>query len=607
MPILVINCGSTSLKADVIEPESGSRLAKLRVGRIGTDQVSATLDGQSLELQANSHEAVFANVFPQLLSKLQGQSIVAVGHRVVHGGPDFQQPTLVTDDVIDQLQNTISLAPLHNPPAIAGIQAARKLLGDVNHVAVFDTAFHSTLPDRAASYALPKELVQKHGLRRYGFHGTSHQFVARAAADFLQDDVRNLRIITCHLGGGCSVCGVEFGRSVETSMGMTPLEGLAMATRCGDIDPAILLHLMREENLDVDAMDKILNRESGLKGLSNHSSDFRDLEKQAEQGDQDCRNAIDVFCHRVRKYIGAYAAVMGGVDAIVFTAGIGSNSPAARHRISQRLEFMGARLDEQRNRDASDQSDEPIVEISQPHSRVKLLVAQTDEAWEIARQTIQTCPANSAVAKDRAIPVAISARHIHLTQETVEQLFGAGHQLTPLKPLSQPGQFAAQEQVELVGPKRSIQRVRVLGPTRSKNQVEISRTDEFHLGIDAPIRASGDVENSAGITLIGNDGRQVTLDSGVICAWRHIHMTPEDAAHFGVKDRDVVDVEVGDEGVRSLTFGDVLVRVKSSYQLEMHIDTDEGNAAELDRLDTGMLETGEIAQTVGVARKLRLR
>ena len=364
---------------------------------------------------------------------------------------------------------------------------------------------------------------------------------------------------------------------------------------------------MREENLDVDAMDKILNRESGLKGLSNHSSDFRDLEKQAEQGDQDCRNAIDVFCHRVRKYIGAYAAVMGGVDAIVFTAGIGSNSPAARHRISQRLEFMGARLDEQRNRDASDQSDEPIVEISQPHSRVKLLVAQTDEAWEIARQTIQTCPANSAVAKDRAIPVAISARHIHLTQETVEQLFGAGHQLTPLKPLSQPGQFAAQEQVELVGPKRSIQRVRVLGPTRSKNQVEISRTDEFHLGIDAPIRASGDVENSAGITLIGNDGRQVTLDSGVICAWRHIHMTPEDAAHFGVKDRDVVDVEVGDEGVRSLTFGDVLVRVKSSYQLEMHIDTDEGNAAELDRLDTGMLETGEIAQTVGVARKLRLR
>ncbi|NNE01003.1 MAG: phosphate propanoyltransferase [Pirellulaceae bacterium] len=209
----------------------------------------------------------------------------------------------------------------------------------------------------------------------------------------------------------------------------------------------------------------------------------------------------------------------------------------------------------------------------------------------------------NAKPSDRSIPVAISARHLHLTQETVEALFGAGHQMTPLKPLSQPGQFAAEEQVTLVGPKRSIENVRVLGPTRSVNQVEISRTDEFYLGIDAPIRASGDVENSPGITLIGSEGRRVTIDRGVICAWRHIHMTPDDARAFGVKDQDVVDVDVGTNGERSLTFGDVLIRVKPTYKLEMHIDTDEGNAAELDRNDVGVLE-GDPVQQVGTASHL---
>lgn len=607
MTVLVINCGSTSIKADVIDEKSGQRYAKFRVQRIGTDAASATLNGSSIRGNLKSHGDALSELIPKLLNCLpSGETISSVGHRVVHGGQLFQEPTLLTDEVVQSLQETIPLAPLHNPAAIAGMKATRELLNSVPQVAVFDTAFHRTITPRAATYALPAELTQKHGLRKYGFHGTSHQYVSDLVADHLQDDVRNLRIITCHLGGGCSVCAVEFGRSIETSMGLTPLEGLVMATRCGDIDPAVLLHIMRAEGFKADQLDTILNRESGLKGLSGVSGDFRDLEKRSEEGDENCRAAIDVFCHRVRKYIGAYAAVMGGVDAIVFTAGIGANSALARHHIAQRLEFLGARLDERLNRKASVSAEAPIAEISQQHSRVKIFAAQTDEAWQIARQAkAMSVDVTPPKGDDRTIPVAISARHIHLTQETVEQLFGQGHELTPLKPLSQPGQFAAKEQVELVGPKRSIQRVRVLGPVRSKNQVEISRTDEFHLGIDAPIRASGDVTNSPGITLIGTEGRQVTLDQGVICAWRHIHMTPDDAQYFGVNDRDVVEVEVGKEGVRSLTFGDVLVRVKSSYKLEMHIDTDEGNAAELDRQDVGKLESGDITQTVGIAKHLK--
>ena len=424
-------------------------------------------------------------------------------------------------------------------------------------------------------------------------------------ADFLGEDQRQLRLITCHLGGGCSVCAVEYGRSVETSMGLTPLEGLVMGTRSGDIDPGVLFHLARSEKMSIDELDDLLNRKSGLAGLSEVGSDLRDIEAKAEEGDEACRLAIQVFCHRLRKYIGAYAAVMGGVDAIVFTAGIGQNSSVVRHRVGQRLDFLGARLDEDSNRDAEVTFETPAFEISAERSRVKLIVARTDEAAEIARQadTVRSELNQAPVAK--TIPVAISARHIHLTQETVEALFGEGHQLTSLKPLSQPGQFAAEEQVTLVGPKRQIERVRVLGPTRSKNQVEISRTDEFFLGIDAPVRASGNVENTPGITMIGTEGRQVTIDRGVICAWRHIHMTPADAEAFGVQDRDVVDVEVGEVGVRSLTFGDVLVRVKPTYKLEMHIDTDEGNAAELSRQDFGVLD--DDLRIVGVASALKKR
>jgi acetate kinase len=399
-----------------------------------------------------------------------------------------------------------------------------------------------------------------------------------------------VRLITCHLGNGASVAAVEYGRSVETSMGMTPLEGLVMGSRSGDVDAGVLLALMRGENLDADALDELLNRRSGLTGLSGVGRDMRDIEARAAEGDERCRMAIQVFTHRVRKYIGAYAAVMGGVDAIVFTGGIGENSALVRHRVAQRLDFLGARLDEDRNRDAHVDAERRVAAISPPNCRCHLLVVATDEQRAIAEETARLASERDLLAEPAArcsIPVAISARHVHLTEEVIEKLFGAGHQLRELNPLSQPGQFAAQETVRLVGPKRSIEDVRVLGPARSTCQVEISRTDEFHLGIDAPVRGSGDVANSPGITLVGPAGK-AELARGVICAWRHIHMTPEDAERLGVADRDIVDVAIENEE-RPLVFGNVLVRVSPNYQLEMHIDTDEGNAAELSRGATGVL------------------
>jgi acetate kinase len=533
-----------------------------------------------------------------LLPELKGLSVQAVAHRVVHGGDRFVEPVRITDAVEAGIEALAPLAPLHNPVNLAGIRAARAALPDVPQVAVFDTAFHATLPRRARSYALPAELTERHGLRRYGFHGPSHRHVAHQAAAFLGAEVSDLRLITLHMGGGCSACAIEYGRSIETSMGMTPLEGLVMGSRSGDVDPGVLLHLLRAEGLDADGLDHLLNKESGLVGLSGVGGDMRDILARASEGDAACQAAMQVFCHRVRKYVGAYAAVLGGVDAIVFTAGIGENAAEVRHRIAQRLEFLGARLDEDANRGATVSLETPVVDISMGHSRCKLLVVKTDEAWSIARDAAAVVDRLGEVQQAPPIPIKISARHVHLTPEAVEALFGPGATLTERQPLSQPGQYVCEERVTLIGPKRSIERVAIIGPVRPGCQVEISRTDEFHLGMDAPIRASGQTKGSPGITLRGPAGT-LTLTEGVIQAQRHIHMRPEDAERYGVADRDMVQVEICG-GERDLIFGDVLVRVKSSYALEMHIDTDEGNAADLGRGATGVL-----IPTAGTATVLR--
>ena len=571
MHILVVNCGSSSLKASIVDAVSGQAISASTIERIG----------ETVPNHAAAIDAALATLVGD------GVEIRGVGHRVVHGGEFFSRPTVIDDAVVEKIEALTPLAPLHNPANAQGIRAARAALPHLTHVAVFDTAFHSTLPNRAKHYALPEKLAKKHGIRRYGFHGPSHGYVANLAAEFLEAKLQDLRVITCHLGNGASVAAVEYGRSVETSMGLTPLEGLVMGTRSGDLDPGALLFLAREEGLDIDGIDHLLNRESGLKGLSGVSNDMRDIEERAAEGDRDCRMALNVFAHRLRKYIGAYAAVMGGVDAIVFTAGIGENSALLRHRAAQRLDFLGARLDPDANRDARVGPDAPVAEISTRRSRCSLLVVATNEAHAIARGTADILLEKDKVDTQRTIPLAISARHVHLTQEAVEVLFGVGHALTVYKEISQPGQFACVEKVDLIGPKRTIEGVRVLGPTRPACQIEISRTDEFHLGMDAPIRNSGDVANSPGITLQGPAGR-LTLTEGVIQARRHIHMHPDDAAYFGVQARDVVEVEV-DGGGRDLIFGDVLVRVKSSYVLEMHLDTDEANAANVMRGQQGLL------------------
>ncbi|MFK8162112.1 MAG: acetate/propionate family kinase [Lewinella sp.] len=601
MHILVINAGSSSVKAAVINPDTGKRQLEMSAERLLDQPVITFSDGTTIELENKGAERAISVCLEALKDKLSGTKVVGIGHRVVHGGEHFDRATLVGADVEAKIEQLSKLAPLHNPVNLRGIRAAKALFPDIDHFAVFDTAFHQSLPRRAKTYALPKDLAAEHSIRRYGFHGTSHKYVAATASKFLGAAPSDLRIITCHLGNGGSVAAIEFGRSIETSMGMTPLEGLVMGTRSGDIDPGIIHYLHEQAGLNTAEIDDLLNRESGLAGLSGVGNDMRTILDKASAGDADCQLALQVYTHRIRKYIGAYAAVMGGVDAIVFTGGIGENSAVVRHRASQRLDYLGAIINEDKNHSAKLSDATPVVDFSMQHSRVKLLAVRTDEQLAIARECGKLIEKADAVNTLPTIPVAISARHIHLRQETVDALFGKGHELKVRKWLSQPGQFAAEETVMVVGPRNTLERVRVLGPVRSKDQLEISRTDEFFLGIDAPVRESGKVENTPGCKLIGPAG-EFNLEDGVICAWRHIHMTPEDAAVFGVADRDIVEVAVG-SGERSLTFGNVLIRVSPKYKLEMHIDTDEGNAAEINSGDEGVLEeTGQ----QGTLRKRRV-
>ena len=574
MNILVINCGSSSVKFAVFNEQEQLLLSGKRE-RLGDPDAASS-----------SHQQAIADI----LDEIAEYAIDVVGHRVVHGGAEYTQATLVDSSVLENIERFAPDAPMHNPFSLAAINETRKRLPDAQHVAVFDTAFHARMPRRSVTYAIDREIAIKHGFRRFGFHGISHEYAAGIAAEFLQRPIKELRIITLHLGNGASACAVEYGRSAETSMGNTPLEGLVMGTRSGDVDAGVLLALLRK-GYDADALDDLLNRRSGLAGLSGIGNDLREIETAAAEGNDNARLAINVFAHRARKYIGAYAAAMGGVDAIVFTGGIGENSASMRGRILQRLEFLGVILDEDSNRDASIHNDNDHALITTERSRVEAIVVKTNEELMIARQSRQLVISSNPLAQ-LGIPIAISARHCHLTAETFAALFGPDAVPTPDKPLSQPGQFACEQRVNLIGPRERIEGVRVLGPLRSVDQVEISRTDEFRLGVDAPVRDSGNVAGSAPITLEGPGGT-VSLKEGLICARRHIHMHPDDAQSFGVKDKDEVAVSIVG-GERDLVFGDVLIRVKDSYALEMHIDTDEANAAELGRKATGILSTDDV-------------
>jgi acetate kinase len=504
--------------------------------------------------------------------------VSVVVHRVVHGGEKFTEATLLNDELLAEMEKLNPLAPLHNPVIIAGIREMRKLFPAVPHVGVFDTAFHHTLPAYAFLYGLPYELYEKKAVRRYGFHGTSHNYVALRAAEFLKRRPNELRLVSCHLGNGASMCAVNHGRSVDTTMGFTPLEGLIMGTRCGDLDPGVLAFLEREEKLTASKSEELLNKKSGLLGLSGVSSDMREILRAADQGHQRALLALKAYCYRVRKYIGAYVASMGGLDTVIFTGGVGQGSAVVRALALQGLECMGITLDDKHNREAS--GDE-ISRISTDDSKVAVLVVPTDEERMMAREALRALSRSYITRvleaqKQQPFLVEISAHHIHLRQEHVEALFGKGHQLTKHADLSQPGQYACKEQLAIVGPKGRVERVRILGPARKYTQVEIAMTEQFKLGIHPPIRESGDVADTPGCTLESPTG-SVQIDRGVICALRHVHMSPEEALRYGVRDKSFVRVRI--EGDRELIFGDVLVRVDPSFKLAMHIDTDEGNAA----------------------------
>jgi acetate kinase len=576
--VLAFNCGSSSIKCAVVDTVSGARVFQLRVENVGRDD-SQLVIGETVRALPGGLD--IASAIDAVLTELRNRwtalgKIDAVAHRVVHGGEYFTAPTLVDADVLGRLSELERLAPLHNPPAIQTIRGARELFASIPHVAAFDTSFHTTLPARAREYALPAEIRSRFGIRRFGFHGISHGDVANRVATHLGKTSRELRVISCHLGSGASVTAIEYGRSVETSMGMTPLEGLVMGTRAGDLDPGILCELARD--LSADALTELLNKNAGLLGLTG-TSDLREIERRAGEGDEPCRLAIALYTHRIRKYLGAYASIMGGVDAITFTGGVGERSALVRHRCLQRLGFLGALLDEDRNRDARVSAAHPILDVARDDSRVAILVLQADEELAMARDAAQLLTSRPRHAPTLRIPVAISARHAHLTQATIEALFGPGYRLQPKSALSQTGQFSAQETVRLIGPRGDLAHVRLMGPPRTHDQVEISRSDEFVLGIDAPVRISGDLANTPGATLEGPRGR-VTIPCGVICARRHSHMPPLDAERFGIADCDSVSVRIDSAG-RDVTFSDVSVRVSPQFTLELHLDTDEANAAEV--------------------------
>jgi len=394
MKILVINAGSSSLKYQLFDMEGEKVLAKGLCERIGIDghlKHSPLIEGKKVfdeDISLPTHAEAIAAVIDKLTSKDFGvvssmSEINAVGHRVVHGGEFFSSSVLITDEVMKAIEDCTPLAPLHNPANITGINACKKVMGDkVPQVAVFDTAFHQTMPGKAFTYAIPKEYYEKDKVRRYGFHGTSHRYVASRAAAMLGKPIEELKLISCHMGNGSSICAIEGGKSVDTSMGFTPLVGLPMGTRCGDLDSGVIQYLMNKYGYSIDEMMNILNKKSGVLGVSGVSSDFRDLDAAAAAGNKDAKLALDLFHYDVAKVIGSYAVAMNGVDAIIFTAGIGENSKETRAAICEYFTFFGCKVDPEANSKRGEE-----IEISTPDSRIKLLVIPTNEELVIARDT----------------------------------------------------------------------------------------------------------------------------------------------------------------------------------------------------------------------------
>lgn len=394
MKVLVLNCGSSSIKYQLIEMNQHSELlAKGLVERVGMKDAILNHKPQDKEpcknvLHIPDHQTGINHLLDALTDKEHGviedvNEIKAAGHRVAHGGENFSKSALITDEVKTDIKKCIELAPLHNPANLEGILAMEKLLPEIPQVAVFDTSFHQSMPRKAYLYAIPYEYYKKYNVRRYGFHGTSHKYVAPKAAEMLGKDWTQMKIITCHLGNGASIAAIDQGKSVDTSMGFTPIEGLAMGTRAGDLDLGVVFYLMDKENMDKKEINKMLNKKSGMLGVSGVSSDMRDIEEAAEEGDKQAKAALELYSYRVQKYIGAYAAAMGGLDMIVFTGGIGENADIIRKESVKGLEFLGVEIDADKNKGLRGKD----AEISKESSKVKVTVTTTNEELVIARDT----------------------------------------------------------------------------------------------------------------------------------------------------------------------------------------------------------------------------
>ncbi len=392
MKVIVLNCGSSSIKYQLIETTTGAPLAKGAVERIGMASALLTHkphNGEKIKIVGEilDHKIAIEYVLAVLMSKNHGviksaDEIDAVGHRVVHGGETFSGSVLITDTVMQAIKDNIDIAPLHNPANIKGIEAAKTHLPNVPQVAVFDTAFHTNMPPKAYLYGIPYTLYKKYKIRRYGFHGTSHRYVSNRAAVRLGKDLSELRIVSAHLGNGASMAAIKYGKSIDTTMGFTPLEGLLMGTRTGDMDPSVILYIMGKEELSLHEANTLMNKHSGLLGISGESSDMREIEQAMEEGHKRAKLAFDVFTYRIKKYIGAYAAAMGGLDAIVFTGGIGENSPLVRKTVCDGLEFLGVKLDEAKNEKSQGEA-----LLSTDDSQVKVLRIPTNEELVIALDT----------------------------------------------------------------------------------------------------------------------------------------------------------------------------------------------------------------------------
>jgi acetate kinase len=590
MRILVFNAGSSSLKFALHDTAArGPSLLRGTFERFGPEGATLTLDqgsGPVRQTVAATDIAAAIAAVPALLSGHPAPQ--AVGHRMVHGGAEFDRAVRLTSQLLERVAALTPLAPLHNPANLEGVRIASEVWPELPQVAVFDTAFHMCAPARATTYAVPAEW-RAAGLRRYGFHGTSHRAVAARASALLARPAEGLCLVTLHLGNGASACAVAGGRSVDTSMGLSPLEGLVMGTRPGDLDPGAQDFLIRELGLDPADIARRLHRESGLMGLCG-ASDLRDIQARADAGDPDAELALEVYAYRVRKYVGAYAAAMGALDGIVFTGGVGENAPRIRARICAGLGLLGVRLDPDLNASLR-LAPGGTARIEAAGAPVAVIVAESGEEAQIAAEVAECL----APRGPRTIPVAVSARHVHLDGATVAALFGPGATLTPDKPLRQPGNWAARERVTIEGPGGRMERVAILGPLRNRTQVEISKTDARALGLAPPIRDSGDLEGSARVRLIGPAGAAEV--EGAIIAARHIHTNPADAAAMGLVDGATVEVRLG-EGPRAMVLAGVRVRVQPGAFTEMHIDTDEANAAGLLAQSEGGLVAGTGAQAL---------